>query len=73
MAKISGDDIKDKLQEIHDILGKKYSLEHPKDRRDWRTYEQQFSLRIGTAIKDLDPLIKETVSEIQIIHGPRHP
>ncbi len=73
MAKISGDDIKDKLQEIHDILGKKYSLEHPKDRRDWRTYEQQFSLRIRTAIRELDPLIKESVSEIQIIHGPGHP
>jgi hypothetical protein len=41
--------------------------------RDWRTYEQQFSHRIKTAIKELDPLVKEAVSSITIYRGPGHP
>ncbi len=73
MARVTGDDIQYKLQEINDILGKKYRLEHPGKKRDWRTYEQEFSLRIKTAMKDLEPLIDEAVSTITIIHGPGHP
>ena len=73
MARVTGDDIQYKLQEINDILGKKYVLEHPEKKRDWRTYEQEFSLRIKTAMKDLEPLIDEAVSTITIIHGPGHP
>ncbi|MCL4333656.1 MAG: ISNCY family transposase, partial [Candidatus Thermoplasmatota archaeon] len=46
---------------------------HPMKERDWRTYEQQFSHRIKTAIKELDPLVKEAVSVIHIHHGPGHP
>ncbi len=73
MARVTGDDIQYKLQEINDILGKKYRLEHPGKKRDWRTYEQEFSLRIKTAMRDLEPLIEEAVSTIAIIHGPGHP
>ena len=73
MARISSDDIQYKLQEINEILGKKYKLEHPKKDRDWRTYEQQFSQRIKTAMRELDPLIGEAVSTLHIVHGPGHP
>ena len=73
MGKITSDDVQYKLEEISSILGKKYVLEHPKKKRDWRTYEQEFSLRIKTAMKDLEPLIDEAVSTITIIHGPGHP
>ena len=73
MARVTGDDIQYKLQEINDILGKKYRLEHAGKKRDWRTYEQEFSLRIKTAMKDLEPLIDEAVSTITIIRGPGHP
>ena len=73
MGKITSDDVQYKLEEISSILGKKYVLEHPKKERDWRTYEQEFSLRIKTAMKDLEPLIEEAVSTITIIHGPGHP
>ena len=62
-----------KLEEINSIIGKKYKLEHPKQQRDWRTYEQQFALRIKTAMKDLDPLIREAVSTLHVVHGPGHP
>ena len=73
MARVAGDDIQYKLEEINSILGKKYALEHPEKPRDWRTYEQEFSLRIKTAMRDLEPLIDEAVSSITIIHGPGHP
>ena len=73
MARVTGDDIQYKLQEINDILGRKYRLEHPGKKRDWRTYEQEFSLRIKTAMRDLEPNIDEAVSSITIIHGTGHP
>ena len=73
MTRVTGDDIQYKLDEINDVMGKKYRLEHPGKKRDWRTYEQEFSLRIKTAMKDLEPLIEEAVSTITIIHGHWHP
>jgi transposase len=73
MPRVMSNDIQYKLEEINDLIGKKYALEHPKKERDWRTYEQEFSARIKTAMKDLDPLIQEAVSTIHIIHGPGHP
>ena len=73
MPKFFDEDIRLKLEEIDGILAKKYRLSHPKERRDWRTYEQQFSHRIKTAMKELDPLIEEAVSTIHTHHGPGHP
>ena len=73
MGKTTGDDIQYKLEEINNILGKKYVLEHPKKERDWRTYEQEFAQRIRMAMKDLDPLVNEAVSTIRIVPGAGHP
>ncbi|MEM3830040.1 MAG: ISNCY family transposase, partial [Conexivisphaerales archaeon] len=72
MPLISSDDIRYKLEEINNVLGKKYRLEHPRKKRDWRTYEQEFSHRIKTAMRDLEPLIEEDVSTIRIVHGSGH-
>ncbi len=73
MSRVFDEDIKFKLEEIDRIMAKKYKLEHPMKERDWRTYEQQFSHRIKTAMKELDPLVKEVVSTTHIHHGPGHP
>ena len=73
MPRITGEDIRYKLEEIDSTLRNKYKLEHPKKERDWITYEQEFSTRIKLAMKELDPLIQEAVSSIKIIHGPGHP
>ena len=73
MGHITGEDIQRRLREISDYLGKKYVAEHPPKKRDWRTYEQQLALRIKTAVSDLDPLIRQAVSAIRIVHGPGHP
>jgi len=47
------DDIQSKLKEINDYIGEEYKLTHPKDKRDLRTYNQQFSRRVSTAMKML--------------------
>ncbi len=46
MPVIRSDDIRYKLDEISDILGKKYRLEYPEKERDSGKYEQEFSHRI---------------------------
>ena len=73
MPRITGEDIRYKLEEIDNTLRNKYKLEHPKKERDWITYEQEFSTRIKLAMKELNPLIDEAVTSIKIIHGPGHP
>ena len=37
-------DIHYKLEEINNILREKYALEHPREERDWRTYEQDIHI-----------------------------
>ncbi len=63
---IRDEDIRDKLKEIDEHVRKEYIESHPKKERDWRTYEQQFSLRIKEAMKALDPLVHEAVSTIRV-------
>lgn len=70
---IYDDDIRDKLKEIDEHIKKEYVESHPKEDRDWRTYEQQFSKRIKEAMASLDPLIHEACSTMKIESKPgRH-
>jgi len=70
---IRDDDIRDKIKEIDEHIKKEYVAAHPKEERDWRTYEQQFSKRIKEAMASLDPLIHEASSSIKIESKPgRH-
>ena len=73
MGKVTGDDIYYKLEEINNILGKQYALEHPVKERDWKNYEKEFSERIRTAMRELGPLINEAVAAIHTAPGPGHP
>jgi hypothetical protein len=73
MEKITSDDIQYKLDEINSFIAIRYKMGHHKKERDWRAYEHEYSTRIKTAIKDLDPLIQESISSIKIKHGPGHP
>lgn len=60
-----------KTKDVREVVGlldtiiKEYKEEKPKKKRDWRTYEQQFAYRIKTAIRELEPLIIEAISNIQ--------
>ncbi len=58
--------IQKKLREIDEHIRKEYVESHPKEERDWRTYEQQFSRRIKEAMRALDPLVHEAVSTIRV-------
>ncbi len=52
-----------------DRIVDEYKEENPKNKRDWRTYEQQFAKRARTCFSNLEPLIDEAVSLIKIIEG----
>jgi len=52
-----------------DEMIEEYKKEHPAPKRDWRTYEQQFARRVKTAFHDLEPLVEEAVSSINIESG----
>ena len=68
MGRMSSYYIQSKLKDIMII-----SMRNLLPKRDWRTYEQQFSSRVSTAMKMLDPLIHEAVSTIHIERAAGHP
>jgi hypothetical protein len=63
---IRDEDIRGRLKELDEHIRKEYIEAHPEKKRDWRTYEQQFSKRIKEAMRRLDPLIQEAVSAIKV-------
>jgi transposase len=63
---VRDEDVRDKLKELDEHIRKEYIESHPKQERDWRTYEQEFSRRTRDAMKALDPLIHEAVSSIRV-------
>jgi len=52
-----------------DEIIEEYKKEHPVQKRDWRTYEQQFARRAKTAFHDLEPLVERAVSSIKVESG----
>ena len=55
MEKVAGNYINYKLEEINSIIGRQHALEHPREERDWKNYGKEFSDRIKTAIRGLEP------------------
>jgi len=66
--KISTKEVRSVVEVLDDIIDE-YNDNGPKAKRDWRTYEQQLSRRIRTAIRSLEPLIDEAISGLEIIKG----
>ena len=52
-----------------DEVIEEYKKEHPPAKREWRTYEQQFARRAKTAFHDLEPLVEQAVSSINLESG----
>ncbi len=50
-----------------DSIIKEYKEQTPKNKRDWRTYEQRLAARIKTAMKELEPLIDEAISTLKTV------
>lgn len=63
--KIKTKEVRETVQVLDTII-EEYKEQKPKQKRDWRTYEQQLSNRIRYAIRNLEPLIDEAISELQI-------
>ncbi len=54
------------LTSVLDEIVKEYKASKPEKERDWRTYEQQLAVRIKTAIRELEPLVDEAISALEI-------
>lgn len=65
--------IKEKLKDIDDFLLQQYRENKEAKERDWRTYEEQYALRIKEAMKQLKPLVDEAVDTIKIAESPGRP
>ncbi len=57
------------LTKILDDIVDQYKQEHPKTKRNWRTYEQQVAERLKTAFRELKPLVHEATSTITFVSG----
>lgn len=67
MSRITDEDIRRTVKELDEHIRQEYIENHPREeKRDWRTYEQEFSRRIRDAMRSLDPLIYEAVTTIRI-------
>lgn len=64
--KLKTKDVREVVRILDDII-EEYKEETTEKKRDWRTYEQQLSNRIRTAMRNLNPLIDEAVSNIEVI------
>jgi transposase len=69
---LKSDDIRDRIKDIDDFLLKQYKKSKVENKRDWRTYEQQLMNRIKGAIRNLEPLIDQSIN-IEIHRGPGRP
>lgn len=69
---LKSDDIRDRIKDIDNFLLKQYKDRKVENKRDWRTYEQQLIKRIKGAIRNLEPLIDQSVN-IEIHRGPGRP
>jgi len=59
------------LREL-DYIVKLYRKKYSKDnKRDWRTYEQRLARRIRTAAKELEPIVEEAFSMIEVSKSKR--
>lgn len=67
---ITNKQLSNKLKELDKILLEKYAKkskrERKKKKRDWRTYEEQYSKRIKKCMKELEPLLKDASCNIRI-------
>lgn len=52
-----------------DEIIEEYKKEHAPEKRDWRTYEQQFARRAKACFHNLEPLVEEAVSSIKAVKG----
>lgn len=65
--------IREKLKDIDEFLLEQYKENNEKKKRNWRTYEEQYALRIKEAMNQLKPLVDEAIDTIEISKVPGRP
>lgn len=60
--------VRDVVNIIDDII-EHYKETSEEKKRDWKTYEQKFAERVKTAMKELSPLIEESIASFKIYKG----
>lgn len=66
---IKTEELRKRLKFVEEFLMVEYGLQHPKKKRDWRTYEQQLMYRVKEAIKNIEPLVGEAIASIKTEKG----
>jgi transposase len=66
-------DIRRRLKEIDEFLLDQYKVQNPEKKQDWRTYDEQYAIRIKEAMTQLEPLVNEAVGQVQQHAGPGRP
>ena len=61
------EELRKRIRFVEEFLMTEYKLAHPKKKRDWRTYEQQLTYKVKTAIRSIEPLVDEAVSSIKVV------
>ena len=68
VVKVTTKRLQETTSMLEDII-KEYKLSRPDEKRDWRTYEQQYAARLKTAMRELEPLIDEAIGLIEVVEG----
>lgn len=63
---IRTEELRKRLKFVEEFLMIEYKQDHPKKKRDWRTCEQRLMHKIKGAIRNMDPLVEESISTIEI-------
>tara|TARA_Y100000310_G_C20535604_1_gene740703 strand:+ start:106 stop:1116 length:1011 start_codon:yes stop_codon:yes gene_type:complete len=66
--KISTKEVRNATSLLDDII-EEYKKNHPKKKRDWRTYEQRFAHELKITYKELKPLVHEATSTLSRVKG----
>ncbi len=61
-------EVREIVAQLDEII-EQYKKEHPAPERNWRTYEQEFARRARTCFNELEPLVEEAVSSINLTTG----
>lgn len=64
--------VRARLLDLEAFLLDEYKVQHPPQKRDWRTYEETWAHRIREVTRQLDPLLQQACA-FAVGSGPGHP
>ena len=56
---LTAEEVRRQVNDLERFLAEEYTPQHPPQKRDWRTYEQQLAVRIRQVMRNLRPLVQE--------------